>query len=166
MVLDYKAKVLRDTSAQPNCEWIVVVADLTQPWIETLERAGYQREQPSGWLLEGFLFYLEPHMVTSLLTQASGLCAPGSWLGFDIINNAMLTSPLTHSWIEMQKDAGAPWIGTLDDPLGFLTQLGWTAQLSQAGQPDAHHGRWKLPVLPTNMPNVPHNWYVVAHKEV
>jgi hypothetical protein len=32
------------------------------------------------------------------------------------------------------------------DPVGFLSMLGWKASLSQAGAPDANHGRWHLPV--------------------
>ncbi|MBP7356116.1 MAG: hypothetical protein KA928_08160 [Longilinea sp.] len=55
-------------------------------------------------------------------------------------------------------------VGTLDDPVGFLSGLGWKVSLSQAGQPDANFGRWTLPVLPTEMPNVPHNWFVTAQK--
>ena len=38
----------------------------------------------------------------------------------------------------------------------------WTATLTQAGQPDANLGRWNLPVIPTKMPDMPHNWFVTA----
>jgi hypothetical protein len=85
-------------------------------------------------------------------------------MGFDIINSTVLTSPWTRPWVEMQANAGAPWIGTLDDPVGFLAARGWQATLSQAGEPDANHGRWALPVLPAAMPGVPHNWLVTALK--
>jgi hypothetical protein len=44
----------------------------------------------------------------------------------------------------MQADSGAPWIGTLDDPAGFLAERGWH---------------------PTLMPDMPHNWFVFARKE-
>ena len=79
-------------------------------------------------------------------------------------NHAVLTSPWTRPWVEMQAQAGAPWIGTLDDPVAFLAERGWTATLTQAGAPDAHYGRWTLPVLPTTAPDMPHNWYVTAHR--
>lgn len=29
-------------------------------------------------------------------------------------------SQLTRAWIEMQAQAGAPWVGVLDDPVAFL----------------------------------------------
>ena len=59
---------------------------------------------------------------------------------------------------------GAPWIGVMDDPEGFLASRGWQATLTQAGQPDANHGRWPFPIIPTRMPGMPHNWFVIAQK--
>ena len=79
-------------------------------------------------------------------------------------NSAVLTSPLTRPWVDMQASCGAPWIGSLDDPTAFLEERGWKVGLSQAGQPEANHGRWKLPVIPVTLPDMPHNWYVVAQK--
>ena len=67
--------------------------------------------------------------------------------------------PVTHT-VDAEN---VGWI-TLDDPAAFLSELGWQAGLTQAGQPDAHYGRWNLPVLPTAMANIPHNWFVTAQK--
>lgn len=33
-----------------------------------------------------------------------------------------------------------------------------------AGEPDANHGRWPFPVYPPDMPGLPHNWLVTAHR--
>ena len=85
-------------------------------------------------------------------------------MGFDIINSAVLTSPWTRPWVEMQAQSGAPWIGTLDDPRGFLAVRGWKTTLTQAGQPEANHGRWRLPVIPVTLPDMPHNWFVTAQR--
>jgi methyltransferase (TIGR00027 family) len=152
-VLQYKESMLRAAGA-----------DLTASWKEALVGAGFDLQEPSGWLLEGFLFYLPGGVLTRLLDEVASLATPGSWLSFDIVNSAMLTSSLTRGWLEMQARSGAPWIGTLDDPEGFLAARGWQATLSQAGADDANHGRWPFPVLPTRMPGVPHNWFVVAKK--
>jgi len=116
------------------------------------------------WLLEGFLFYIPSGSISHLLDEVNGLSSSGSWLGFDIINSSTLVSPYTHSWIEMQEKCGAPWIGTMDDPSSFLTMRGWKTALTQAGAPDANHGRWHLPVIPVAMPGMPHNWFVTAKK--
>jgi hypothetical protein len=101
-----------------------------------------------------------------ILDEVCRLAAAGSWLGFDCINAATLTSPWTRPWLEMQASQGAPWLGTLDDPIQFLAERGWQAGLSQAGAADAHHGRWTLPVIPSDMPGMPHNWYVTALKSL
>ncbi len=163
-VLQHKEQVLAVQGAKPTCMRKVIEQDLVGPWPPALVNSGFEPQQPSLWLLEGFLFYLKNDQVQRILQQVSEITAPGSWLAFDIINRAILTHPLTRAWVEMQAASGAPWIGTLDDPEGFLAGLGWRANLTQAGQPDAHHGRWILPVIPTKMPNIPHNWFVTAQK--
>ena len=84
---------------------------------------------------------------------------------FDVMNCEMLTSPYTKAWVEMQAQSGAPFIGTMDDPESFLSSRGWNAALTQAGQPESNHGRWKLPVFPTKAPDFPHNWWVTALKK-
>lgn len=163
-VLDHKEQVLQSAGAQPTCERRIIRADLTGPWKAALAAHGFDLQQPSGWLLEGFLFYLPTDTITQLLDEVTSRAASGSWLGFDVINSAMLTNSWTKPWVDMQAQAGAPWIGTLDDPEGFLASRGWTVTLTQAGQPDAHHSRWSLPVIPTKMEGMPHNWFVTAQK--
>jgi methyltransferase (TIGR00027 family) len=163
-VLDYAARILRSAGARPQCSLHLVGADLTRAWSQALLETGFDPWRPSVWLLEGFLFYIETAQVCHLLEDLSPLAASGSWLGFDIANSLTLTSPYTRQWIEMQARAGAPWIGSLDDPVRFLAGLGWKAALAQAGQPDLDFGRWNLPVIPVTMPNVPHHWLVTAEK--
>jgi methyltransferase (TIGR00027 family) len=164
-VLNYKEHILRSAGARPACERQTIQADLTGPWKEELIKAGFDPQQPSTWLLEGFLFYLSNASVTRILDEVTSLAAPGSWMGCDVINSTMLTSSWTRPWVEMQAKLGAPWIGTMDDPQGFLAARGWRANLTQAGAPDANYGRWPLPVIPTTMPDMPHNWFVTARKE-
>jgi methyltransferase (TIGR00027 family) len=163
-VHQYKEQILRSAGAQPACVRHTIELDLGDPWRGPLTQSSFDPERPSGWLLEGFLFYLSTEHLFHLLDEVDGLAAPGSWLGFDIINSAVLTSPWTRAWVDMQAASGAPWTGTLEDPKGFLTCRGWNAALSQAGQADAHHGRWTLPVIPTTMPDMPHHWFVTAQK--
>jgi methyltransferase (TIGR00027 family) len=164
-VLRHKEGVLHAAGAAPACARRTAEVDLTGPWEEVLAGAGFEAQKAAGWLLEGFLFYLDNASLRQILDQVASLGAPGSWMGFDVVNSAMFDSEWTRPWIEMQAAAGAPWLGTLDDPVEFLAERGWTATLSQAGAPDANHGRWTLPVIPTTMPGMPHNWYVTAHRE-
>jgi methyltransferase (TIGR00027 family) len=163
-VLKNKEQILHSAGAQPACARQAIEVDLTAPWQERLVQAGFDPRHPSGWLLEGFLFYLPGGSMVRILDEVTGLAAPGSWLGFDIINSLTLTSPWTRQWIQMQADSGAPWIGSLDDPEGFLAARGWQASLTQAGEEGANFGRWPYPVIPRTMPDMPRNWYVVAHR--
>lgn len=164
-VLEWKEASLSSVDARPNCERRAVNVDLTGSWPDSLISAGFNPEQPSGWLLEGFLFYIPNENILDLLSKLSQLAVSGSWLGFDIVNKISLTHPLTQPWIEMQAKAGAPWLGSMDDPIGYLAAQGWKATLTQAGQPEANHGRWTFPIVPATMPDMPHNWFVTAEKE-
>ncbi len=159
-----KEAVLAAAGAQPACERRTVAADLTKPWEAHLVAAGFQSQEPACYLAEGFLFYLPTEQVVRILETIAQRAAPESRLGFDIINRAMLASPITKAWVDMQAQAGAPWIGVLEDPVAFLAERGWDASLSQTGEPDAHHGRWTLPVISVTQPDMPHNWYVTAQK--
>lgn len=164
-VLEEKEAILNSADARPTCKRRTVKVDLSGAWSDSLMTAGFEPEQPSGWLLEGFLFYTSNETITEILSNVNQLAMTGSWLGFDIVNSVSLTHPLVRPWIEMQAKAGVPWIGAMDDPAEFLETLGWKATLTQAGQPDANHGRWPFPVIPTMMPDMPHNWFVTAEKE-
>ena len=163
-VLNYKEEILYSLGALPACERRIIGKDLTEPWKDDLIANGFDPQERSGWLLEGFLFYLPTETIPWLIDEITNLVAPGSWLGFDIINDAVLTSPWTKSWVDMQAQWGAPWIGSLEDPESTLAARGWDATLTQAGQPDANFSRWTLPVIPTKMANMPHNWFVTAKK--
>lgn len=162
-VLERKREILDARGAAPACERHAVAADLAGAWREPLARAGLALDQPAIWLLEGFLFYLPTATVRSVLEGVLTMGAPGSEIGFDVVNEAMLTSPFTRSWVEMQARSGAPWLGTLDDPGALLEAHGWTAHLTQCGAPDANHGRWTFPV-PGDDPSAPHLWLVTGRR--
>lgn len=164
LVLRYKESVLAAAGAQPACQRTAIATDLTGAWQSALQAAGFNPAEAAVWLLEGFLFYLPGEDITRILGMVSALSAPGSRLGFDVVNNLTLTSPMTSAWVAMQARAGAAWLGGLDDPEGLLAEMGWQANLTQPGAPDAHFDRWTLPVIPVKMPNMPHQWYVTASR--
>jgi O-methyltransferase involved in polyketide biosynthesis len=121
----------------------------------------HEDDPMTSWLL----FYLAPDVIEQILDAVTRLAAPGSRLGFDIPNGRALTSPWTKPWVDMQAAAGAPWIGTMDDPAAELAARGWRATVTQPGSPEANHGRWTLPVVPAEMTEMPHSWYVTAERE-
>ena len=163
-VLAYKEQILSAAGAHPTCSRWAIALDLAGPWQSELAANGFDPQLPSAWLLEGFLFYLPSAEVVRLLGEVCAYAAPGSCLGFDIVNSLTLTHLLTKTWIEMQAQAGAPWLGALDDPEAFLSERGWQAWMTQIGQPDAIYGR-QYPAIPVRMAGIPHNWYVTACKK-
>lgn len=163
-VLAYKQEILDAAGIQPSCTRISIPGDLASNWPDALISQGFDSNLPAIWLMEGILFYLPNELTVHLLEEVSRLSAAGSWLGMDIINHITLNSPLTRTWVEMQAQQGAPWIGWMDDPRGLLGEIGWQAAISQPGAPDASYGRWPLPVIPLEAPNLPHSWYVTAVK--
>lgn len=164
-VIARKERALAEVGAQPRAVRRPIAADLTQAWQDALIAEGFDPDGPACFLLEGFLFYLPSEVGHSILDHVLRWAATGSRIGFDVINTATLTSPITKVWLDMQAAMGAPWLGALDDPRAFLAERGWDAYLTQAGQPDANHGRWTLPVLPVEMSGVPHNWFVTGRKK-
>jgi methyltransferase (TIGR00027 family) len=58
-VLEFKAGVMTSLSAEPTCELMTVATDLSRPWLEPLVAAGFDRQQPATWVLEGLLPYLD-----------------------------------------------------------------------------------------------------------
>jgi methyltransferase (TIGR00027 family) len=163
-VLALKADVMARAGAVVVCDRREVAVDLAAAWTESLLAVDFDPTQPTAFLAEGVLFYLPDEVVMHVVDGATSLAAPGSWLGFDIVNGAALSSPWTRPWIEMQAAAGAPWIGTMDDPAGALAERGWAASLVQPGEPEANHGRWTLPVVPPSAADLPHSWYVTASR--
>ena len=160
--LETKASMLDEARAVPACRRTEVAADLGGVWDTALVDAGFDPSRPTIWLAEDLLFYLPNPLLRALLAEITRRSAPGSRLGFDIPNRAVLTSPWTRPWIEMQAEAGAPWLGAMDDPAAELAALGWDATVSQPGEGDSGHGRWTLPVLPAGATELPHTWYVTA----
>jgi methyltransferase (TIGR00027 family) len=162
-VLARKDAVLAGAGACPRARRQVCGTDLADPgWSAALDDAGFDRSAPAAFLAEGFFFYLPTAVLDTLLGQIGGRAVAGSRLGFDIVNTLILTHPLTRDWVAMQAAAGAPWIGTLDDPVAALDRLGWQARLNQCGDPDADHGRWPWPRIPVAAPDLPHHWLVTA----
>ena len=163
-VLTRKQRLLDEAGAQLKCERIPVAADVTGDWEAPLTAAGLVAGEAAIWLLEGFLFYLPSRKVSDLLARIDATAAGGSWIGFDAINELVLTSPFTRSWVEMQAAEGAPWLGTFDNPEKHLKRRGWRPQVTQFGEEGADHGRWQGPVVDRDVPDVPRFWLVSARR--
>ncbi len=77
-VLEFKASVMTGLSVEPACELITVATDLSRPWREPLLAAGFDPKQPTTWVLEGLLPYLDAAAQLAVLAEVAALSASGS----------------------------------------------------------------------------------------
>ncbi|SFT95610.1 methyltransferase, TIGR00027 family [Arthrobacter sp. ov118] len=77
-VLEFKAEVLAGLSAELGCELVSVPADLSCSWAEQLQAAGFDRSQPTTWVIEGLLPYLDADAQLLTLKEVAALSAPRS----------------------------------------------------------------------------------------
>jgi methyltransferase (TIGR00027 family) len=166
-VLAEKERLLAEAGATAACERIPVAADLATPaWPDRLVSAGFIPQERGAWLLEGFLFYLPESAALQVLDQVSALAAPGSRLGFDVLNRAILTSPWRRDWQEEMRRLGVPQRSAMDEPETVLGVRGWQVTVVQPGEEAANFGRWPYPMVPRSQPDVPRSFLVTAERQV
>ncbi|MGH3156109.1 MAG: SAM-dependent methyltransferase, partial [Streptosporangiaceae bacterium] len=132
-VLDYKSRVIEAQTVQPGCERIPVACDLREDWPGALLNSGFAPDRPTAWIAEGLLVYLEPDDVEGLVADLTALSAPGSRLGLTMPGGA---PPAGTSWSLALRRSVAP-----GDPVSWLSGHGWAAQVTNAFEVLATHGR-------------------------
>ena len=113
-VISFKQQLLDELELISECRRRVVVADLvTDDWLQRLTDTGWARSQPTVWVVEGLLVYLNHDDRTRLLTQLASASDRGSVLGATLstrIDN--LAHPLWHPAAVADPDAvvGRMWL--------------------------------------------------------
>ena len=141
-LLVVKEQLLTDVGGQPQCERRVVPADLREDWLSAVVGAGFDPRQPTAWLVEGLLVYLETPDARALLTTVSTASAPGSRLSFE-------RSAATRDLSAADTDAVTSlWRGGAgDDVERWLVTQGWAVTVDNLGDMAAAYGR--APSRPT-----------------
>ncbi|HEY9874317.1 MAG TPA: SAM-dependent methyltransferase [Candidatus Obscuribacterales bacterium] len=154
-VLNYKDSVLNAVS--PSCERHSISADLReQGWSQLLIEQGYKTSEPSVWVLEGLLYYLNGSEVHNLLTTITNLSTSGSWFGADVINTFVLNG--SEEWAKY-------WRSSCDDPESFFATYGWKASAIQPGEEGACFGRFTYQFPDRSIADGLHIFFVTACKE-
>jgi len=151
-VLRLKGEVLRERGAQPRCDRVTIAADLRTGWSSALVDAGMKPSEPTAWLAEGLLVYLERDVVTKLVSDATTLSAPGSRFAAergdatapDTVGDAAESGGVTRLW----------HIGDDRNTARLLTAAGWTAIEHDLGDVAASYDR--------TPPRDPHSGFVTA----
>jgi methyltransferase (TIGR00027 family) len=115
-VLAYKSATLALHRSEPSAARVEVGIDLRLDWPLALQSRGFDATQPTAWLLEGLLPFLDPVAQHAIFDQIDGLSAPGSRVGAEDYSGVGLRQAIAN-----QRDAADPE-GTTDLELGDL----WT----------------------------------------
>jgi len=130
-VLDSKSQVLIGQAVSPVCPRIPVSCDLRSDWSKALLAAGFHPENPTAWVVEGVLVYLDEDTVNDVIRAITALSAPGSRMGLDTASHGQSKSSL---WPLRRSTAPL-------DPVMWLAEHGWTADVSSARDVLCAHSR-------------------------
>lgn len=130
-VLYSKSQVLKGHPTSPVCSRIPVPCDLRSDWSVTLLAAGFYLEKPTAWIVEGVFVYLDEDTVNDVTRAITSMSAPGSRMGLDMASHDQSESS---PW--QLRRSTAPF-----DPVIWLAEHGWTAEVSYARDVLRAHGR-------------------------
>lgn len=161
-VTQLKSQLLAELGSRPTCRLVSLTQDLRRNWMEPLLESGFDIEQPSVWLVEGLLMYLEESAVRAILRDLSALAVPGSRLGTDMINADFLTHPSAQRLHTYLEGINAPWRFGVNEPESFFAEFGWRADVVQPGE--LGYREWPLPIFPRNKPGMPRTFFVTGER--
>ena len=158
-----KAEKLTWLGTEPGVTLRRVHADLTVDWLAELEDNGFVATRPVLWVAEGLLFYLTGQQAAALLRTMNVGSPPGSWLAADLVNEQLLRTPATRSFISALRAGGIPWQFGTDDLASFLQANGWDErEVKEPGERGAGQDRWRYPVQPADVRHAPRHWLFQA----
>lgn len=166
LVLESKEQTLSEAGVKPKCRRAAVPVDLRGDWLPALTAAGFDREQPSVWVVEGLFYYLKESEARSLMGHISEAASAGSRFGADMVSASFFTSPWTKQTLEMLAQNGMPWQFGTDDPEELLAEYGWRTAVHEPGQDGFNHGRWPHPVPKRDQRELPHSFLIESEKVV
>lgn len=145
-VLEFKARVLEELRATPACELSSIDANLSQPWRALLLVCGFDPRQPTTWVLEGLLPYLDSSAQLAVLTEVVALSSPGSRAVIERAVPLPKTEEFEAKLREYSQQTGLPMSQLLartdpPDPEEVLGAAGWQCSGHTVQELCAAYGR-------------------------
>jgi methyltransferase (TIGR00027 family) len=175
-VLAFKECVLAANGARPRCERIVVTADLREDWPAALRGAGFSSAQPSAWLAEGILMYLDEAERDALLSAIGALSASGSHLALELpvwrlsaeVGESMARGVVRRAdFARVAAAAQSAPAGDADpsvaDPGAWLAGHGWRPSIFAVAKRFAAYGRAAPALFSTLATSSPPRRLAIAH---
>lgn len=160
-VLEYKRGILKDVKA--NAKIVDVGSDVTRLDAERdLIPKGFKPEEPSAWLVEGLIPYLNDQQVEDLISLASKASSKGSRLVATCPNKAVMKrNESTRERNEFMKRINASWAfsGT-DDPEGLFGKYGYKINAVFFGHREAHYGILPWPAVEDLPKDHAKEWFI------
>ncbi len=112
----------------------VVQADLISDWLPPLLEAGLRTDEPTCWLAEGLLVYLEPDVARRVIDTIGQASASGSRIGVTVrsTRRTRTDGPFAQVAALWHEDPGI---------VGRFTDTGWTCELTDTVSVLAAAGR-------------------------
>lgn len=161
-VIAQKAHLL--VADQPRCRRHAVGVDLRDDWPAAIRAAGFDPVQPTVWLMEGLLQYLDETAVSTLFDRVDALSAAGSTLLYEVVGQSLLESPSMAPLLESMADMGSPWLFGTDTPGELAQRRDWSAHVVDIAEVGNRWNRWPTPAIPLEVPGVPRGFFVVAQR--
>lgn len=120
----FKEPLLAAGDLTARCDRVPVAVDLRDDWATSLTDVGFVTDQPTVWIAEGLLPYLEHAAADRLLGTVDDLSAPGSRVCFDYLNGTATDSPALRLATDSAREMGTDLQST-QDPDKALAKRGW-----------------------------------------
>jgi methyltransferase (TIGR00027 family) len=171
-VFAFKERVLAERGARPACERIVIPADLREAWPAVLLDAGFEPREPTAWLVEGLLMYLDEAERDRLLDRAGALSSSASRIALD--HRPGFFSPPVVGADDAAREASAARFAalagaassdaSLTAPAEWLGRHGWRAEIEEPGAILARYGRAVPAPFLSAEPGAPRSWMATAER--
>jgi methyltransferase (TIGR00027 family) len=172
-VFAFKERVLADRGAIPGCERTVIHADLREDWPHTLSDAGFNPGQPTAWLIEGLLMYLDEGERDLLLDRVGALSSVRSRIALDH-RPGFFSPPAVTGTDDPSGDSAAARFAalaaaassdpSLTAPERWLGGHGWRAKVEEPAALLGGHGRPVPALLDPAAAVAAHSWIAAAER--
>jgi methyltransferase (TIGR00027 family) len=152
-VMGFKEALIAQIGTAPTCSRYGIGADLTGDWRGKLQKAGFDQRQPSIWLIEGLLMYVEDRVADRILAELTGASAPGSQLLVEHLDTRMMTER-GQAIQDAVKAQNTVLASARDDIADWLAGYGWNATVHAGSDPAIGYG--------LVVPEIPAGWLACA----
>ncbi len=164
-ILEYKRKILKDERSSAK-SLIDIPSDVAKLGADDFVSKGFNPNEPSMWIAEGLVPYLNDQQVGNLLSLISKLSKKGSEFVITCPNKAaMEKNEVTRHRNEFMAKINANWIFSgCDDPGGLFGKYGYSIDAVFVGHAKAHYGVLPWPAVEDLPKEFPKEWFVKGVK--